>query len=121
MINQHITRDQRDRATSGGIRVKLEHPENPADQPAAEGQANQGKANANIQIAEAEADNINQDIEIAALSGSKGLDALIFAETINGTIPQFGWTQEQAAQAATTRGGSETTEYRKCGDFHGSM
>ena len=37
--------------------------------------------------------------------GNRGLDALTYAGTIDGSIPQFGWTQAQAAQAAATRGG----------------
>ena len=42
---------------------------------------------------------------IPVFSGNRGLDALTYADTIDGSIPQFGWTQEQAAQAAATRGG----------------
>ena len=42
---------------------------------------------------------------IPMFTGTKGLDALTYAEAIDGTIPQFGWTQQQAAQAAATRGG----------------
>ena len=34
------------------------------------------------------------------------MDTLTYAEAIDGTIPQFGWTQQQALQAAATRGGS---------------
>ena len=42
---------------------------------------------------------------IPIFSGNRGLDALTYADTIDGSIPQFGWTQAQAAQAAATRGG----------------
>ena len=42
---------------------------------------------------------------IPVFTGTRGLDALTYAEAIDGTIPQFGWTQQQAAQAAATRGG----------------
>ena len=41
---------------------------------------------------------------IPMFSGTRGLNALTYAEAIDGTIPQF-WTQQQAAQAAATRGG----------------
>ena len=42
---------------------------------------------------------------IPMFTGIRGLDALTYAEAIDDTIPQFGWTQQQAAQAAATRGG----------------
>ena len=42
---------------------------------------------------------------ILIFSGNKGLDALTYADTIDGSIPQSGWTQAQAAQAAATSGG----------------
>ena len=42
---------------------------------------------------------------IPMFTGTRGLDALTFVEAIDGTIPQFGWRQQQAAQAAATRGG----------------
>ena len=43
---------------------------------------------------------------IPIFTGNRGLDALTYADAINGSIPQFGWTQAQAAQAAATRGGA---------------
>ena len=42
---------------------------------------------------------------IPMFTGTRALDALTYVEDIDGTIPQFGWTQPQAAQAAATRGG----------------
>ena len=42
---------------------------------------------------------------IPIFSGNRVLDALTYADTIDGSIRQFGWTQAQAAQAAATQGG----------------
>ena len=48
---------------------------------------------------------VGQLSAIPMFTGTRGLDALTYAEAIDGTIPQFGWTQPQAAQAAATREG----------------
>ena len=37
--------------------------------------------------------------------GTKGLEALTYAEAIDGSLAQFGWTLAQATQAANSRGG----------------
>ena len=86
----------RENSTQGG--VKLEAPEQPAlanpieeEDPRAEMTAN------NVQGGQLSA--------IPLFTGTRGLDALTYAKAIDGTIPQFGWSQQQAAQAAATRGG----------------
>ena len=43
---------------------------------------------------------------IPIFAGNRGLDSLTYADAIDGSIPQFGWTQAQAAQAAATIGGA---------------
>ena len=43
---------------------------------------------------------------ITLFFGTKGLEALTFAEAIDGSLAQFGWTQVQAAQAAISHGGN---------------
>ena len=60
-----------------------------------------------IEDAEMAANNVQggQLSAIPMFTGTRGLDALTYAEARDGTIPKFGWTQQQAAQAAATRGG----------------
>ena len=43
---------------------------------------------------------------IPVYTGNRGLDAITYADAIDGSIPQFWWTQAQAAQAVATRGGA---------------
>lgn len=47
-----------------------------------------------------------QHSAIPIFTGNRGLDALTYADAIDGSIPKFGWTQAQAAQAAAARGGA---------------
>ena len=48
---------------------------------------------------------------ITLFSGTKGLEALTYAEAIDGSLAQFGWTQAQAAQAAISRGGNAVANW----------
>ena len=48
---------------------------------------------------------------IILFSGTKGLEALMYAEAIDGSLAQFGWTQAQAAQAAISRGGNAVANW----------
>ena len=43
---------------------------------------------------------------IPTYTGNRGIDALTYLDTIDSSIPQFGWTQAQVVQAAATRGGA---------------
>ena len=53
----------------------------------------------------------NQLTSIPIYSGTQGLEALNYAEAIDGALVQFGWTQAQAAQAAISRGGSAVANW----------
>ena len=57
-------------------------------------------------MAQAEAVQGGQLSSITLFTGTKGLEALTYAEAIDGSLAQFGWTQAQAAQAAISRGGN---------------
>ena len=48
---------------------------------------------------------------ITLFTGTKGLEALTYAEAIDGSLAQFGWTQAQAAQAAISRGGNAAANW----------
>ena len=48
---------------------------------------------------------------ITLFTGTKGLEALTYAEAIDGSLAQFGWTQAQAAQAAISRGGNAVANW----------
>ena len=76
--------------------IKIEIPVQP-DQENLEGYQEIAMAANNVQGGQLSA--------IPMFSGTRGLDTLTYADAIDGTIPQFGMTQPQAAQAAATRGG----------------
>ena len=48
---------------------------------------------------------------ITLFTGTKGLEALTYAEAIDGSLAQFGWTQAQATQAAISRGGNAVANW----------
>ena len=48
---------------------------------------------------------------ITLFSGTKGFEVLTYAEAIDGSLAQFGWTQAQAAQAAISRGGNAVANW----------
>ena len=99
------------RETPGGI--KLEEPGNPEEAAGANIEQEQvvqqeEEAQPPNPAGEAMANNNVQGGQLSTIpmfTGTRGLDALTYAKAIDGTIPQFGWTQQQAAQAAATRGG----------------
>ena len=53
----------------------------------------------------------NQLTSIPIYSGNQGLEALNYAEALDGALVQFGWTQAQAAQAAISRGGNAVANW----------
>ena len=55
----------------------------------------------------------NQLTSIPIYSGTQGLEALNYAEAIDGALVQFGWTQAQAAQAAISRGGTTVANWTR--------
>ena len=48
---------------------------------------------------------------ITLFTGTKGLEAVTYAEAIDGSLAQFGWTQAQAAQAAISQGGNAVANW----------
>ena len=48
---------------------------------------------------------------ITLFSGTKGLEVLTYAEAIDGSLAQFGWTQAQAAQVAISREGDAVANW----------
>ena len=93
-----------------------DQPEVPGIEAGEEGAAN----NQNDHIPEDEVEGRNMAAQavqggqlssIILFTGTKGLEALTYAETIDGSLAQLGWTQAQAAQAAISRGGNAVANW----------